>query len=135
MENTYIVNINGNDVEVNELVYKELYADKIYEDSVERRKRRNKIISYDKWDTERGKGSDFIQDISLNIEDEVIKNIELSNVLSILNQVDKDNIIFNIFISGYTEMELANRMGISRSALNKKKNRILNKLRKIASDL
>ena len=135
MENTYIVNINGNDVEVNELVYKELYADKIYEDSVERGKSRNKIISYDKWDTERAKGSDFIQDISLNIEDEVIKNIELLNILSILSQVDKDNIIFNIFILGYTETELARIIGVSQVTINKKKNKILNYLRKVFKNL
>ena len=65
----------------------------------------------------------------------MIKNIELSNILSILSQVDKDNIIFNIFILGYTETELARIIGVSQVTINKKKNKILNYLRKVFKDL
>ena len=89
------------------------------------------ILSYNAMDTDEMTGESTIADETVNVEDTAIKNVmidELHKALSILSD-EELHIINALFYEQITERNLAERLHISQPAVNKRKNKILNKLK------
>lgn len=65
-----------------------------------------------------------------------ITNEKLLSILDEINQLDSNDkkLITNLLIKEKTERELAKQLNVSQNAINKRKNNILNKLRKKLTD-
>ena len=89
------------------------------------------ILSYNAMDTEEMTGESIIADETVNVEETAIKIVmidELHKALSILSD-EELHIINALFYEQITERNLAEQLHISQPAVNKKKNKILNKLK------
>lgn len=87
------------------------------------------LISMDNMDNSEIVNSDESEDISVRIEREIMTN-KLIECLSELTDSEQ-KLIKEIYYNGLTERELAKKYGISQAAVNKRKHRILEKLKKI----
>lgn len=67
------------------------------------------------------------------LEDEIVEKIILEKIVMAVNMLtDHERIIINeLFFNGKSEIELADLMKIPRTTLEYKKNKIINKLKKI----
>lgn len=62
-----------------------------------------------------------------------MRNIAIQNMMNCVALVtmEEQNLIFELFFSGRTEREYAEQLGISQKAVNKRKQKILRKLKKM----
>ena len=80
-----------------------------------------------------GNALDFIADESADVEKAVIHAVmldRLKNALPLLSDSEQA-LIQAIFFDGLTEREVGFRLGMTQSVINKRKAKILSKLRKI----
>lgn len=78
-------------------------------------------------------GLDIIRD---SAEDQAIKNISIGEMKKSLNKLEPDELAFikNIFEKGFTEKEIAHKLGVTQQAVNHRKMTILKKLRNSLKD-
>ena len=125
----YFIPIQGMLLEVSERDYTEYYR------VTERNKYLKKLdiihslISMDNIDNGEIINSVETEDIVVGIEREIMTN-RLIESLSELTDDERD-LIEEIYYNGLTERDLAEKYGISQAAINKRKHRILEKLKKI----
>ena len=67
-----------------------------------------------------------------SVEDVVIRKLAVDKLHTALLQLPKEEraLIYALFFDGKTESEVAKHLGVSRQAIQKRKNRILKKLKK-----
>lgn len=128
-KNKYFIPIQGMLLEVSERDYTWHYK------VIERNKYLKKLdivhslISMDNMDNGEIINSAKTEDIAVGIEREIMTN-RLIESLSELTDDERD-LIEEIYYNGLTERDLAAKYGISQAAVNKRKHRILEKLKKI----
>lgn len=128
-KNKYFIPIQGMLLEVSERDYTWHYK------VIERNKYLKKLdivhslISMDNMDNSEIINSAKTEDIAVGIEREIMTN-RLIESLSELTDDERD-LIEEIYYNGLTERDLAAKYGISQAAVNKRKHRILEKLKKI----
>lgn len=78
-------------------------------------------------------GTDILIDTAAPVDDQVIRKIisdKLTECLSLLSE-DEQELIYDLFYSGLTERDAAKKYAVSQVAIHKRKQRILQKLKKM----
>ena len=149
---TYIITVDGTDVEVNEKIYKAYAAGAYKMEHMECRHKRNRYRQDAKGRAVRdGRGQPVYlpeREVSLDKliskdwdhpsaapspEDIVIAQLEAEELYACLDLLAPDEraLIDALFFDGLTERECAETLGISKTALHARKTRVLVKLRKL----
>ncbi|MCK3934800.1 sigma-70 family RNA polymerase sigma factor [Streptococcus suis] len=118
-------------------VVREQYAD-FYRDRerwryLQKLDARNSLLSLDGFTDSEGNPLDFITDEAVDIAETVVNAVmvdRLKAALPLLSDSEQE-LIQAIFFDGLSEREVGARLGITQSVVNKRKARILIKLRKI----
>lgn len=94
---------------------------------------KNGEISIDMLTTDEFCGEEILVDESGSIDDKVIENIMLEKLRECFGMLTSEEkmLINELFVKELTEREVAARHGVSQAAVHKRKERILNKLRKM----
>ncbi len=84
--------------------------------------------------SERGSGADVIPDETVHVEEDAILSSEIHDLYAALSQLDPASyqIIYSYYLAEdhKTESQLAEKLGISQSAVHKQKKKILKNLKK-----
>ena len=120
-------------MEVSKKDYEEFYRARRRQKYIDERSAENGDFSYDILTTDDFNGEDILIDTSQDIGDAVIHKIMLDKLSSsiILLSDDEQKLIREIFYEGLSERKLAEKYGVSQVAIHKRKNKILDKLKKI----
>lgn len=78
-------------------------------------------------------GFNFVKE---SVEDEAIKNIGIREMIKSLKKLEPDELVFikEIYEKGFTEKEVAQRLGVTQQTVNYRKMTILKKLRNLLKD-
>lgn len=104
-----------------------------HERHLKRRDRKYGLMAYESWDTDTLLGVDMIADRDVFAEDDAVLEImadKLHAAMDELTDAERD-LVEAIYFCELTERELAEKLGISQPAVNKRKHRILSKLKKM----
>src|SRR5699024_5583509 len=116
-----------------ELSYTDFYRDKERWRYLQKLDAKNSLLSLDGFTDSEGNPLDFIADEAADIAETVVNAVmvdRLKAALSLLSDSEQE-LIQAIFFDGLSEREVGARLGITQSVVNKRKARILRKLRKI----
>lgn len=121
-------------IEVNEEIYKLHYKTKRRALYLKERDLAHGVVSYSQLDTEEMNGEETIPDlVSENVEDLVCKRLmieKLKEALTFLSESEKE-LIFDLFFMELPETEVAKKYGLNQSSINRRKAKIIIKLKKI----
>lgn len=122
----YYIKIDGQKIEVSKEVY--LACHNSYQKQLRdmRRDIKNGLISYD---VQMCDGIPLLDQLSSTQTH--IENNNINSLYEILRELEKQNreIIFDLFFYGKSEKELAKELGISQQAINKRKKKLLTKIK------
>ncbi len=128
----YYIYIEGTPVEVSSAVYHVFYGMKDQENEQEKKKNRNGVISYDALDSEEVLGSESFPDNITPSLDELLIAAEvqqkLQRALSTLPRKDRE-LIQAIYYQDVSVLEYAKRIGMSPRGVDKRREKILSKLK------
>ena len=126
----YYFKIKGQYHEVSEEVYKTCYNSFKKEEREKEKRSEFKVSSLDQLDNNNTALVDKIAN-DKNQYDIFNVNEEVENVMNIINHLSEEekDLITNLLINNKTERELAIKMGISQSAVNKRKKRIIENIK------
>ena len=113
--------------------YTDFYRDKERWRYLKKLDTKNSLLSLDGFTDSEGKPLDFIADEAADIAETVVNAVmvdRLKAALPLLSDSEQE-LIQAIFFDGLSEREVGARLGITQSVVNKRKARILRKLRKI----
>ena len=125
--------IQGCLLEVVREQYTDFYRDKERWRYLKKLDTKNSLLSLDGFTDSEGKPLDFIADEAADIAETVVNAVmvdRLKAALPLLSDSEQE-LIQAIFFDGLSEREVGARFGITQSVVNKRKARILRKLRKI----
>ncbi len=125
----YYFKIKGQYHEVSEEVYKTCYNSFKKEEREKEKRSEFKVSSLDQLDNNTALVDKIADD--KNQYDTFYVNEEVENVMNIINHLSEEekDLITNLLINNKTERELAIKMGISQSAVNKRKKRIIENIK------
>lgn len=129
--------INGKVVEVNDEFYKEYIKLENNEKYINRKEQKKGLFYYNSLDTEEMLGEEIISNPNeISVFDEVMKNIRNSKLREELKKLDlkEQKIIYLIFFKNLSERKVGIILKISQKNVNKIKNKVLVKLRKILDE-
>lgn len=95
---------------------------------------RNNLVSYDGMDTEDTLGVETISDPSApSVEDIVLNKMYRERLRYCLSQLTEteQSLVYALFYEEETEREYADTLGISQNAVNKRRHKVLAKLRRL----
>ena len=124
--------LHGMLMEVTENVYHEFYQEEERQKYLARQSEQNGDISYDMLTTEEFIGEDILADQTLSVIDFVGNKLmkeEVNNAVSQLDSAEQE-LLWLIYFEEMTERAVAMRLGISQVAVNKKKKKVLQKIKK-----
>lgn len=129
----FFIPLYGMLMEVSEKDYTDFYKSGRRQKYIDERSAENGDFSYDMLTTDDFNGEDILIDTSQDIGDAVIHKIMLDKLSCsiILLSDDEQKLIREIFYEGLSERKLAEKYDISQVAIHKRKNKILDKLKKI----
>lgn len=130
----YYIKVPGALVEVSEEVYLTYYRLRRRCSAVQEKDTYNGVTSYDALDTEDMLGVDSIPDsTSPSVEDSVMGNLLREKLQFCLSQLTSQEqlLIHALFYEQKTEREYAKTLGISQNAVNKRRHKVLDKLRRL----
>lgn len=131
---TYIIKIEGKPIEVTPEVYYAYFRMERQERGQEEKKQRNEVVSYDALDTEGTVGAEAVPDLMAPSMEELVlardMNERLHHAVDVLPRAERE-LIHAIYFEGITEREYAKRKGISQMGVNKRRRKILSKLKNI----
>ncbi len=134
MDKKYIMRVGDQLIEVKKEVYLLHHQTKRRALYLEERDLANGVVYYNDMDTEETTGEDAIPDkTSPSVDEAVVQKImieKLNESLVLLNQAERD-LIKALFYDGFSEREWAATTGIPQKTINDRKQRILNKLKKL----
>ena len=134
MDKKYIMRVGDQLIEVKKEVYLLHHQTKRRALYLEERDLANGVVYYNDMDTEETTGEDAIPDkTSPPVDEAVVQKImieKLNESLVLLNQAERD-LIKALFYDGFSEREWASTTGIPQKTINDRKQRILNKLKKL----
>ena len=113
--------------------YTDFYRDKERWRYLQKLDTKNSLLSLDGFMDDEGNALDFIADESADVEKTVIHAVMLDRLKTALPLLSDSEqaLIQAIFFDGLTEREVGFRLGMTQSVINKRKAKILAKLRKI----
>ena len=113
--------------------YGDFYKQRRRQRYLKERAVKNGEISIDMLTTDEFCGEEILVDESGSIDDKVIENIMLEKLRECFGMLTSEEkmLINELFVKELTEREVAARHGVSQAAVHKRKERILNKLRKM----
>ena len=125
--------IQGCLLEVAREQYTDFYRDKERWRYLQKLDTKNSLLSLDGFMDDEGNALDFIADESADVEKAVIHAVMLDRLKAALPLLSnsEQTLIQAIFFDGLTEREVGFRLGMTQSVINKRKAKILSKLRKI----
>jgi DNA-directed RNA polymerase specialized sigma24 family protein len=134
MNKKYFMRVGDQLIEVNKEVYLLHHQTKRRAQYLEERDLANGVVYYSDMDTEEITGEDAIPDkISPDVDEAVVQKImleKLKSSLILLNQAEME-LIKALFYDGVSEREWSAVTGIPQKTINDRKQRILNKLKKL----
>ena len=120
-------------MEVTESTYLEFYRLQRRQKYIDERSRDNKDISYDSLTTDEFIGEDILVDDGDSVEDQAVRNVtaeEIRFIISLLKPEDQE-LVKAMFFEGLSERQYAEKCGVNRNAVHKRKVRILEELKKL----
>ena len=134
MQKEYFLFVNGKKVKVTEKVYKSYWQEKNHENYLKQVDRDNHLLLFSSFDYD-GHFEESIVDEDIDVEKIVqTQMIEaVRNALSKLNTEERE-IIEKLYYDDESIRSVAKRNNISHSALMNKRNKILDKLKKLLKD-
>ena len=120
-------------MEVTESTYIEFYKLQRRQKYIDERSRDNKDISYDSLTTDEFNGEDILVDDGESVEDQAVRNVTAEEIrfkISLLKPADQE-LVQAMFFEGLSERQYAERCGVNRNAIHKRKVRILEELKKL----
>lgn len=135
MQKEYFLFVNGNKVIVSEDVYKAYWQEKNHDNYLKQVDRKNHLLLFSSFDND-GHFEESIIDEGINVEKIVQTQIMIDavrNALSKLNAEERE-IIEKLYYDDESIRSVAKKNNISHPALIKKRNKILDKLKKLLKD-
>ncbi len=132
-EDRKFIPLHGMLMEVTPEQYAEFYRTQNRQRYLDRRSAHNGDISVDMLTTDEFNGTDILIDTAEPVDEQVIHKImsdKLTKCLSLLSE-DEQELIHDLFYSGITERDAAKKYAVSQVAIHKRKQRILQKLKKM----
>jgi len=132
-EDRKFIPLHGMLMEVTPEQYAEFYRAQNRQRYLDRRSAENGDISVDMLTTDEFNGTDIMIDTAEPVDEQVIHKImsdKLTECLSLLSE-DEQELIHDLFYSGLTERDAAKKYAVSQVAIHKRKQRILQKLKKM----
>ena len=129
--------LHGMLMEVTENVYREFYREEERQKYLKRRAEEKGETSYDMLTTDELNGESLLVDLSLSVEAIVEKKImieKLHKSLSLLTE-DEWNLVEAIFFRGLSERQWSSMSGVPLKTINRRKHRILARLKKMIEKL
>ena len=133
-KNEYYIRVRGTLVLVTPEVYKACHQAKRRVKTLYEKDERNGLVSYDSMDTEDMLGEETIPDSdAASVEDIVEDKLLRERLYNCLLQLttEEQSLIFELFFAQKTEREYAEILGISQKAVNKRRHKMLIKLRRL----
>ncbi len=131
-ERKYRIRVDGVLVEVSREVYRAYYSIERHTRTLDEKDTRNGKVLYSDLDTDELLGEEMIPDMTSDrVEDSAIYSIlrkELHEYLAMLPAQDME-LIQALYFECLTEREYAQRIGISPKGVNKRRQKVLDKLR------
>ena len=135
MQKEYFLFVNGKKVKVTEKVYKSYWQEKNHENYLKQVDRDNHLLLFSSFDHD-GHFEESIADEDIDVEKIVQTQMMIEavrNALSKLNDEERE-IIEKLYYDDESIRSVANKNNISHPALIKKRNKILDKLKKLLKD-
>lgn len=135
MQKEYFLFVNGKKVKVTEKVYKSYWQEKNHENYLKQVDRDNHLLLFSSFDHD-GHFEESIVDEDIDVEKIVQTQMMIEavrNALSKLNAEERE-IIKKLYYDDESIRSVAKRNNISHPALIKKRNKILDKLKKLLKD-
>lgn len=130
----YIIKIGDALVEVTREVYDAYYSVERHVRTLDEKDERNGTVQYSNLDTKEILGVEMLRDLTAEpVEDEALLRIlaeRLHQCLSLL-PVSDQQLIQAIYFEELSEREYARQVGLSQKGVNKRKHKILKKLREM----
>ena len=136
MSKEYYLYVNGQRVKVSEQIYKVYWREKEHEKYLEQVDKKNHLLFFSSLDQD-GHFADSIIDESVDVEKIVETQMMIEavrNAISRLNAEERD-IIERLYFNDETVRSVAKLKSITHPALIKRRNKILEKLKKIIEEL
>lgn len=133
----YILPVNGKLIPVSREVYESFYTHKRRERYLEERDRDKGLMHFSNYDTEDRNFIDFTEDKNIDVEKVVETGMiikEMYKALDGLNPEERD-LITQIFFEERSIRDIAREKKISHVAIQKRRNKILEKLKDVLKDL
>ena len=126
------IRVRGTLVAVTPDVYHVCHQTKRQAKTLYEKDERNNLVSYDGMDTEDTLGEETIPDLSTpSVEDIVLDRLHKEKLRLCLPMLTKEewSLVYALYYEEKTEREYAGTLGISQNAVNKRRHKVLAKLR------
>ena len=131
MSKKYYWKMNGYLYEVSKEQYFEYRKEQDRHNYLKENEEEATILSLDSLGAEGKNGENFLADPKINVEDEVIHKIMLEKLSSALEKLSAEELLLidMLYAQLKTEREIASELGISQKAVNKRKAKLLGRLK------
>ena len=132
MSKKYYWIIDGKYYEVSNETYQKFKREYDHARMLQRYENEVYVFSLDTMATEETTGYDVIADLGVNVEETAVHNLMIEKLRDTMKKLDDEelDLIKQIYVDEKTQREIAAELGISQNAVNKRKIKLLNKLRK-----
>lgn len=132
MSKKYYWKMNGHLYEVSEKQYYEYRRKQDRHDYLKKQEQEAVILSLDALGVDGMSGESFIADNQINVEEETVHNIMLEKLQCALSKLSAEELLLIdlLYLQTKSERETASILGISQNAVNKKKHKLLGRLKK-----
>lgn len=132
MSKKYYWIIDGKYYEVSKETYQKFKREYDHARMLQRYENEVYVFSLDAMATEETTGYDVIADLDVNVEETAVHNLMIEKLRDTMKKLDDEelDLIKQIYVDEKTQREIAAELGISQNAVNKRKIKLLNKLRK-----
>lgn len=130
----HCIKVQGTLVEVTEEVYLDYYRARRRWSAQAERNTYNGLVSYNAMDTDETLGEEMIPDLEApSVEDVVLGRLRLEKLRLCLPMLTKKEwlLVHALYYEQKTEREYAEILGISQKAVNKRRHKVLDKLRRL----
>lgn len=124
----YFLVINNSLLEVPFKDYQREHQKRRRQKYIKEEAKRNGQVSYNNLDTNDMNGEEIIRDLNTDVETEAIHSVMISSALQKLDEEERRLIVL-LYFEGKTERECAQIFNLSQMGINKRKHRILDKLK------
>lgn len=129
--NVYLINLGHSVMEVDETAYYDFYKEENREDYRQKLAIRNNVISMESLISGEFNECNLVADEGEPLDEKIMRQImieKLPEAIATLNDEEKE-LIKQIYFNHISERELAGVYGVSRTAIQKRRNKVLLKLK------